>query len=86
MTSNLPNLNDNSSKGIIYFVIITFFITYLMDAVIFFNGGLSYQNTFAFLIVMMFVPLIVSAVLTKFYLKRKISSFGIVLSGNYFAS
>lgn len=77
MTSNLPNLNDNSSKGIIYFVIITFFITYLMDAIIFLNGGLTYQNTFAFLIAMMFVPLIVSVTLTKFYLKRKLSSFGI---------
>ncbi|MEN6378526.1 MAG: type II CAAX endopeptidase family protein [Methanofastidiosum sp.] len=77
MDSNLPNLNDNSSKGIIYFVIITFFITYLMDAVIFLNGGLTYQNTFAFLIAMMFVPLIVSVILTKFYLKRKLSSFGL---------
>lgn len=77
MESNLINSNDRSTKGIIYFVIITFFITYLMDAVIFFNGGLTYQNTFAFLIAMMFVPLIVSAVLTKFYLKRKLSSFGI---------
>jgi len=77
MTPNLPNLNDNSSKGIIYYVIITFFITYLMDAIIFLKGGLTYQNTFAFLIAMMFVPLIVSVILTKFYLKRKLSSFGI---------
>lgn len=77
MGSNLPNFNDNSSKGIIYFLIITFFITYLMDAIIYLNGGLTYQNTFAFLIVMMFVPLIVSAILTKFYLKRSLSSFGI---------
>ena len=77
MESNLSNSNNRSTKGIVYFVLITFIITYLMLAFIYINGGLSYQNTFAFLIVMMFVPLIVSAVLTKFYLKRKLSSFGI---------
>ena len=77
MASNFLNLRDSSSKGIVYFVIITFFITYLMDAFIFLNGGLTYKNTFAFLIAMMFVPLVVSAVLTKFYLKRTLSSFGI---------
>ena len=77
MVSNFLKLNDSSSKGIVYFVIITFFITYLMDAIIFFNGGLTYQNTFAFLIAMMFVPLVVSVLLTKFYLKRTLSSFGI---------
>jgi len=77
MASNFLNLKDTTTKGIIYFIIITFFITYLIDALIFLKGGLTYQNTFAFLMVMMFVPLIVSAILTKFYLKRKLSSFGI---------
>lgn len=77
MASNLFNVTDKSSKGIIYFVLITFIITYLMLAFVYVNGGLKYENTFAFLIVMMFIPLIVSSLLTKFYLKRPISSFGI---------
>ncbi|NMC76094.1 MAG: CPBP family intramembrane metalloprotease, partial [Candidatus Methanofastidiosa archaeon] len=48
-----------------------------MDAFIFLNGGLKYNNIFVFLITMMFVPLIVSTLLTKFYLKRPLTSFGI---------
>jgi membrane protease YdiL (CAAX protease family) len=83
MALNLFNANDTSSKGIIYFVIITFFITYLMDLIIFLNGGLKYENTLFFLMAMMFVPLIVSALLTKFYLKRKISSFGIKIGSSF---
>ena len=75
--SNLLNLKNDSSKGIIYFVLITFLITYLMDLIIFLNGGLTYKYTFAFLIAMMFVPMIVSMALTKFYLKRSLSSFGL---------
>ncbi|MCC7572118.1 MAG: CPBP family intramembrane metalloprotease [Candidatus Methanofastidiosum sp.] len=77
MESIINNSNDRSTKGIIYFVLITFIVTYLMLAFVYINGGLTYQNTFAFLIAMMFVPLIVSVILTKFYLKRKLSSFGI---------
>jgi membrane protease YdiL (CAAX protease family) len=82
MESNLFNLKDKSSKGIIYFVLITFIITYLMLAFVYINGGLSYQNTFAFLMAMMFIPLIVSSLLTKFYLKRPISSFGIKIGAS----
>ncbi|KYC52441.1 MAG: CAAX amino terminal protease self- immunity [Candidatus Methanofastidiosum methylothiophilum] len=77
MTLNFLNSKETCSKGIIYFVIITFCITYLMDAFIFLNGGLKYNNIFVFLITMMFVPLIVSTLLTKFYLKRPLTSFGI---------
>lgn len=71
------NSEDRSSKGIIYFILITYFITYLMAAFIFINGGLTYRHTFIILIFMMFVPFLVSAILTKFYLKRPLSSFGI---------
>lgn len=82
MASNYLNLNDTSSKGIIYFVLITFMITYLMLGFVYINGGLSYPNTFAFLMAMMFIPLIVSSLLTKFYLKRPISSFGIKIGAS----
>lgn len=77
MTLNFLNSKETSSKGIIYFVLITFFITYIIDAFIFLNGGLKYENIFVFLMAMMFIPLLVSSLLTKFYLKRPISSFGI---------
>jgi len=48
-----------------------------MDLIIFLNGGLTYKYTFAFLIAMMFVPMMVSMALTKFYLIRSLSSFGL---------
>lgn len=77
MVLNFINIKDISSKGVIYFVLITFCITYLIDVFIFLNGGLKYKNIFLFLILMMFIPLVVSIILTKLYLKRSFFSFGI---------
>lgn len=71
------NVNDNSSKGIVYFILLTFIVTYVINVILFLNGGLKYQYAFVFLIVMMFIPLTISGILTKFYLKRSFSSFGI---------